>query len=907
MPVFGNIGWGQGAWGAITQGQVPVDVRQPSTGHTFGVPARLGELTTVAHARAYIQTFVTPQQAHTPGLPAAASLVLKAKTWAEELDLLAKEVFSAVKNLGAFLRVATRDTLDLSAILTTAFKGTANLGATLQPFRSEDISALLEAISAVDLSAILQTIPGADLPTIVQPIPGVDLGAFGGGHPPADIGGPICAIPPLDMPVFIRGGFSDTADLSTSLTQIGFFEGLQAILNVALPGSDDLGATMRVIAQGTKDLLALLQPIHNKDLPASIITQRVFDTRAIIAGVSAGNTFNLPAIIRQGFSGATNLGVAPIKAVVSTHTSSKLPNLDKVSRPFFQNRYVFGSSGAGLFLLTIEPVFGIFPDLHAQIFAQGFFRDNIRGFIRAAIPGTKDLTTLMTSVVPFVNINKILLSLIPLINLPGDLIQVGGFKPIRGSITPRYSVSTGTADDAGFITTASSYRFYIGTGRGLFIPPQVIPELRITTYRNNFPRPDLHATIEGWYVGNLGASISDYPFSALPATVRAWDLDHIKELTAAIGTFNISDMGASVTPSGGFEDFGGSLTTQGAVSDITASLISFINPLAFNVVSVSTMPLKDIGAIINYDLVRRCAPVSAISSLSGYIKPLVSGTDETRQDLPAELNVLRIVLDMGAEIIGRKRTRISVLGLTFRSRIRASERMRGSITPVTPTFSDMSASISGLLHEVDLPATLTPLRFEPNGADFTAQEQVVNLSTGDVKSVLLSFQSQVSFYVFEEIASAVYSTDRGTWAIDLRSLIRDDSFFDRSLNNREFTIDEVAEFASLDEAIRSAIVVLCERRQETITASITPRGAIRDLGVQLGIISGDRLLDLSSKLVAVSGLPDIAALINTSTETSDLTRMAASITPETTETSGDLASSIIANNDTDLLAEITAS
>jgi hypothetical protein len=218
----------------------------------------------------------------------------------------------------------------------------------------------------------------------------------------------------------------------------------------------------------------------------------------------------------------------------------------------------------------------------------------------------------------------------------------------------------------------------------------------------------------------------------------------------------------------------------------------------------------------------------------------------------------------------------------------------------------MAASITGLLHEFDLPATLTPLVFTPHDVDFTALENVHNLVTGDIKSVLFSFRSQVHFYVFEEVTSAVYATDRGTWAVDLRSLNRDASFFDRSLDNREFVFTDVSEFASLDEAIRSAIVILCERRQNNITASLVPRGAISDLAVQIGITSGDRLLHLPAKLVAVLNSPDLSALINTGQQTSDLLAMSASVTPENVESTGDLLSSIIAKNDTDLLAEITA-
>jgi len=795
---------------------------------------------------------------------------------------------------------------NVAATLPAPKEGTIDLGAVLQPHRIEDLQASIEIISAVDLGAILSPVPHVNLPAEMFAIAGKDLAASAGGHLPEDIPAILAAVRPVDLPVFIRGGGTGTIDLGGSLTQTGAFKDLSAFVRTALPDLKDLKGVIRVIANATADLPALLLPFHVTDLGADIITQRVFDTRAIIYGFARECESNISAILRRSDSAVTDLPVAPLKANTSTHTSDKKINLTKVARPFFQNRYVFGTVDAGLLLLTLEPIFGFFPDLHAQIFAQQFFRDNIAGFVRPVFPALRDLSADTTSVGPFVNADKILLDLIPFINLEADLDQVGVILPTRASITPRVEAATTTADDAGFVTTASSYRFFLGTSKGLFIPPQVVPTIRITTYTNNSPTPDLHATIAGWYETDLGASIKDYPFVALSASILSLDASRINNISAFLAPFRSFDLSASATPTGEMEDIPGSLTVQGKISDLTATISTVVDALAFNIVSVSTVPTFDLAAIINYGANILCVPKSQIAGLSGYLRPLVTGTPETIQNFPATLNVLRRVITLPAEIISRKRTRIQVLSLTFRSKTRDSEPIRGSITPVAPGTIELSASISGLSHEINLPATINPVRFAPPKVEFTVTETLTDIQSGFIKDVLLSFRSQVSLYVYEEVANSVFETDKGTWAIDLRTLLRDESFFDRAEANREFVLDDIQEFFSLDEAIRNALVLLCERRQAFLPASLVATGQITDLGVQIGITSADRINDLITSLVAVANSPDITASININTQSSTLLSIIALIAGVTQE-QGDVGGSIIGHIVEDLGAEITPS
>lgn len=883
MPYFGNIGWGLGAWGiasADAQTSAEPDA-SASSGHEHGEsvgtagPHHIfsvsefrralhfaespGKVST-AHVRAYIQTFAVPEKEHQFTVP-VPSIVLKAKSWVEAISVSPKDIFSGIFDLSAFILVIPffSDTDDITgSIRAFSFK---DLPAILSPTHLTDLIGSMTAVPPVDLSALFVSVPPNDIPASTTPVPGVNLGAIGGGHFPVDLPTLLGPVPPVNLPVFIRSGASGINDLSASLQQTGYISSIGSLIKVAQTDQHDLNTLIRVIATASKDITASVQPFNLSDLAAVIGTQRVYEIRSIINGIKAGIK-DLYVSIRRSDSDQSDISVTPIKSVVSTHTSDKKPNLGKVSNTFFNNRYIFGTHGAGMFFLTLEPVYGIFPDLHAEIFARGLTRFNIPAYLRVAQGSVYDITSSFVSVPPFININKLTLQLIPLLNIIGDLNQVGVISPIRANITPVNATSTGTSDDAGFITTAFSYRFYLGTNKGLFIPPQVIPEVRISTYRNTHLRPDLHATISGWNEINLGATISDYPFLALGGQLNVLDISKLNHISATISPFNTTDFFAQLNVSGQFEHISASLGIVGGTSLIGGVLIPYVNPLSVDVVQVSIKPFVNLGAIINYGSLVRCSPTSMVTSLGGYVKSVVAGTDDTASNLGADLNVLRMEQDIYAVIVGKRITRLQVLNLTFRSKIRQSSPIRGSITPLYKVFSDFVATIKGIPHESSLAATLSVVRYAPHDVDFTAKERVVNLKTDDTRDVLISFRSQVNTYVYDDVVDSVFSTDRGTWAIDLRTLIRDESFFDRAPKNKAITLDGLVEFYSLDEAIRNAIVVLCEQNKNSIGASITTSGYIQSLGANVGVYSEDMIKSLPSKLVSVSNIPDISASIN---------------------------------------------
>jgi hypothetical protein len=875
MAGFGKRPWGSSPFGSLRSGITGVpEVKEPTETPVFGAPSNDGTAAgpervlslnefekaiffgdpdsrvNPHHVSAYVQSFEPDF-----GLPTATDNILKAKSWSAASTYVAYDqgFIADTVNLGAIVKAAGRASSDLSAYIFAygaVYPGDpVDLPAVLQPLRLEDLPALVAAIDAVNLVGNIESIPGFNLPAQADPVASVNLPATSGAHPPEDISAFVAAHFPVELPVYIIGGFSDTLDLGAALTSSGQIADLPVFIKIALRTFENLSARVRVIGQSTKDLPAQLQPYREVDLSAFITTQRISNVLAIIKGFAPG-TSDLPASIAR---------------------------IDSASF-----------------------------DMQAHTIAQFIELSDVAGKIRIIQLGNGDVPSSLTAVSPFINISKVLMNFTPLINLDADITQVGGFLPVNASITPVHHESTGLADDSGFTITASSYRFYLGTTRGVFVPPNAVPQVRVSTYTNNHDRPDLHATISAFNQTDLSAYLKVAPLSDLPATLRVIGLDHISDLVARVASLTPRDIQASIAATGVSTDIPASIATAGLVDDLNATLVPFIDPLALNVLSISTQPVANLGALINYDAYVVCAPTTFIVSLGAYIKPLVTGTPNNMSDMSATVTSSLATLDMAATLISRKRTRVRLLNLTFTAKIRGSERIRGTIVPLHHVVADLAAQITGLLHEVDLPATISPVRYQPHDVDFTAVEKVANLTTGEVKDVLVSFKSQVHHYVYEDATNAVYATDRGTWAIDVRTLARDNNFFDRSASNREHVLDDAQEFYSLDEAIRAAVVILCDRRQYNLSASITVRGAISDLSAQITTFPLERTSDLPTKLMPVVNLPDITASINTGLTSSSLAALSAAVTPSNLQALNNITGEIFGTISTNLAAEITA-
>lgn len=911
MAAYGRIAFGIGPFGAYAPTGTGVTQATPLTGlggAKFGTTGGLGKalpehILTISALREVLYTGARADAVSTGhlrallytgsfgavyGSPAAALPGLRAKTWLATAAVAAPTPGYA--DIGGFIMGGKYGSLDLAGLLL--------------PRHISDITALLQGVPPADVLAALVPIPGADLPAATLAIASVNLRAYGGGHYPEDVLASLSAVLPVNLLGLIRGGFTAVADLGAELTQTGEYSHLPGYLKVLQRAAADLAGS--VTSRRPVDLAARLVGWCVSDLSASLVTQRERGIRAIVTGFARGVTRDLGAFLRKTAAGMADLPVESFRAKIGAHTSDKLPNIDKVPRVFFQNVYALGTKG-GLHILTLEPIYGIFPDLHAAIYAQDFFRAHIRGFIRVATAGTSSLATQVAVVSPFVSVNRLLISLHPLLNLPANLVRWGGFLPMRGSVRVWHRSSTSQAADAGFVSTASSFRFYLGTTAGLFLPPQVPSRVRLETFVNTHLRPDLHAVVSGFHVVDFGASIENYPFLSLPASIGMLDISHIAHISAWAAPTHPADISASVTPGGFFTAFPAAVSATGLVRDMPGYIMAYVLPTARTTIAVSTAPFTNLGAVINYGSLVTCAPSSMVVSLSAYVRVFAAVRDLSAGavSLGAELNALRGVAGLPATVTGLRRTRISILAVEFLAKTRDSARLGGIVTPVGRTFADMAATVAGLSHEADMPATLNIVRLVPAAVDFTQYEVLVNMDAPDEeKRVYVSFRSQVNSYVFDQLTSMVYATDRGTWVLDLRTLEAEDSFYDLAATNGTYALSSVSEYFSVDEAIRAALVILCEHRQVQLAASVVASGGVAGLRASLGITALDHFADVAAKAVPVYNLPDILASVNTGSASSSLRPLSASVTPARTapvSLGGEIAGFISG----DMAAEIT--
>lgn len=781
-----------------------------------------------------------------------------------------------------------------------------DLSASLSPFHLKDLTADAFAYPPEDLTAGVDVTEAPNLQGIVEAIASINLPASAGGHFPEDITASIAPYLPVDLPLYIIPGQSNAIDLSAFLQQIGGFKDLSGFTKAATRDIKDL--IVKILPRCPLDLSASLHGFDIYDLTGYLLTQRIKDVRGIIKGWSRENEETLRAVVRISFAQQENLPVEGFKAIVSTHTSANLFNLDRVQTTFFNNKFLFGTKYGGAFKFILEPVFGDFPDLGADIFASLLAVSNFTASIKSMFETTEDLTSNMVAVTSNININKIRLTLIPLKNLNASIIQRGGFKGLKTIVRGVVKGSTYTDPSAGFSTTATSYRFLLGTTGGLVIPSRSVPTIIITSYFNPASLPDLHAAISGWLESNLSAYIKEYKFSALSASLKAQDLSFISALSAFIAPFREEELTAYIVSTGEFESLTSSISVGGGVSDLNTYIQVYINPLSYNVVPISTKPFYDLSAIINYESYVRCASRSQSYNLPSFVKVLVGNTEDTRINLSASLNALRIEVGLSADVLPRKRTRIRTLTLNFRTGIRSSVGMNTVVVPTRSTQSSLITNIVGLSHTKDLSADLEPIHYRMVEPLATLSETVVKLDNPDYSTnILVSFRSKVSSYVYEELSSKVYSTDNGTWALDMRTENIQGGFFDLQDGTKVLKLEDVTEYNTLDEAIRAGIVILTEQRRVDMSSSITIDGQIGDLPVALGVTSVDMLKNLSSHVTIVANQPDLAAFINTGLQFSAFNVLKGLVNPQYKEVREDMSAMIEGSTVDDLGASLTVS
>lgn len=759
-------------------------------------------------------------------------------------------------DLSANIKVIQTGASDLVAYVGLFSANSYDLLASIGTRHTFDILASIYSIAPEDLVAAIQSVPGYDLPAYLQSIPGADLQTYVGGHYPKYLYASVVASPPKDIKAVIRSGLSGTLDLSASITGTGYLNHLPTYIRCFNDSSKKLKAY--IIARVPKDIIAFIHGRAETDITAYIKGVNELNLGARIISWASENEKDLAAFIRPGWAGVKSLETF-IHGWVSTHTSNKPVNFNKLSRPF--NRFLLGTK-AGLAFVQMEPIWGVFPDLEASISGTPLSVYDMRAFLRASYRANYDLNASIIAVTKSININKIPINFVNVSNMSVYISAFSGYGAMDAFISGWKSESTNTPQGSGWVYVSSTIKFYLGTSLGLFIPSRVTSSIRPDRFINYSPTPDLWGYLYGWNQTDLIASISVQPFGSISASLTGLDLSHVKALQAYIGVMYTYDISTYLTCIGYYDSLYAHLTPFGQVCDLQASIKPYLKVLGYRVVPVETKPLLDLRAILNP--IAACGYSTTYAQLGCFIRGTVRPAGGL--DLTAYLNVLSNISDLNASIIGRKITRIKLMNFMFRAQSRSSYPFGAVIVGKALSTNDMSAFITPLHHTSDFVASITPYYPETTYSKLSPLDSIdvykmVNQNAELYKRISLLFESKTDSYVYNSIQKVLYSIGDGRWALNLSELSDTGEFFDKNVNDKERVIDNIVEYDSVDEAIRAAIVWLTEPQYYGLNASIYAIGGYSGMKATIEGIYADRASDLLTSIAIVNNEPILTAVI----------------------------------------------
>lgn len=787
------------------------------------------------------------------GTPGGMSLVSRLITTMP--DLTASISGWDYSNLTASLVARLIHSSYIYANITPIIDTYADLLASIVSTYTYDINGSLAAVPPEDISGSLVCTPPSDIQARIEGYGPKELNAFCGGHLPKYLTASLLVNQPKPLYAYIIAGGSSTFDLSASVTASGGWSNISARVDAGFYSSSDVGALL--IPRVPVDLVCGMHGWQLSSIAASIEGCYSNDIGGYITGWKRENEYNLPSFIRSTTAGSDDVETF-IYGWIHAHTTDKPYN--EHLWHLFKNGVLLGQFG-GLTRLTLEPVRGIFPDLHATITGRPFYTSEFRAFIRPGIPTHKDLSASLSAVTDTINISKVTLNFVNIKDLSVYISAFSGIGPLSANIRGIVNAQTGTPSGAGWVRTSYSVKFYIGTNKGLFIPPAQTSVLRPDYFINKSDTPDLWAYAYGWDRISLSASISIQPYSNVLGTITPQDLSHISYLLGSIQPYTLSSIAASITASGGFSDLATSISVAGEVSTLGASIYPYVKILGYRIIPVETKPFLDMRAIINP--AASCAGTSSYRDLSVFIR---AGSVASSQGyLYASIYPRTDIIDMGVSITGRIFTRMDVMTLAFRTRTRSSSGVSAVLTGIGRTYLDLVSSIKGVPHEKNLGASVVAARYKistdgplDNIKVYKEDGQYVYL----YKELSLALSSQVKTYIYDSIDKMLYPIDGGRWALNLSEFTELDDFYSRDENDRTRDIDSLEGYDSIDEAIRAAISILTERRRSDIGASISASGGFSSLGVFIEGKYADRVIDLGASISQVESIPYLYASIS---------------------------------------------
>lgn len=761
-------------------------------------------------------------------------------------------------DLGASIYPNSIHSFDLMATISSHGAISTDFYASVRAMSYGVLAGTISAITPSTLLGYMTTIPPSNIISTVTAIPPSVLYATSGGHLPVNLYAVLQTVQPYPLYAYIVSGYGGVSSLTAAVTGVGGFSDLNARIKTFYGSSTDIRATIGI--SWWHDIPCFITGWQYLSLYASIAGIYSTDIGGYINPIVTGLHVDLSGFIRSAYDNILSLG-SSIHGWIAAHTTNKPYSFDFKDRlPSFML-----STEGGASLVHVELVRGVFPDLLASIYGDGFKNVALGGFIRSFLPSTSLFSSSIIGVTSPVHIGRLSLHFYPLSDLYASISTNSRIEQMYAFIRGYKSTHTATDSSSFWVRGFMGHRAIFGTAYGIYLYSPVVGNSDYLYFNNISNIPDLHAYIGGWAQASLIASISSVKFSTLASTITILDATHMLMLRAKITAYSYTAMSANINSVGTFVSFYGSIISSGETSLLSASIYPYISPKAFRIIAVETQPLLSLYATIG--AVNTCSLTSTFSSLSAYIQGRYSSAYDVGVGvLYASIFTNTDTGSINASIEGKRLIRYSIIPFIARTMNFTGYNLSAHICGVGNTASNFTATITGDYLYSSINSTVTAVRYYLNVAKpigtfdvYKEEGQFVSL----YKTIKLSMSSAALSYVYDDLDKVVYPTKNGKWVLKLETYTGiDKALADRDTEDRYVEIGSMVKYNTVDEAIRAAVVLLIGMRSSSMTASIASVGNTNSMGAYIYGISSDKTSQLNASLYITKNEPTLAAYLN---------------------------------------------
>ena len=308
-------------------------------------------------------------------------------------------------------------------------RSNSSISGVLQSYSYSEFPCTLVVSTPSDISAAIEAVV-AGITASISPIEPVDLYASIGGHVGGLFPASIYGVSPSDLSGWLIVNTTSYSDITTSIFGSGGVYPLSASVIITVPSTSDINSILR--ARDPVDFPASISGWAVSDLGASIAhTYAAPNFYGIIKGVASVYS-DISGWIIASRSEIVDLP-SSLRSYTSTHTSNKPYNIGLFSESFPFNRYVVGTP-LGASFISIEPIFGNFPDLSALITGVDFSKANLSANIFGYLSTSTDIGASVLGIVPRISLNKVRLDFVYFKTLGASITPVGEFRGLYACI-----------------------------------------------------------------------------------------------------------------------------------------------------------------------------------------------------------------------------------------------------------------------------------------------------------------------------------------------------------------------------------------------------------------------------------------------------------------------------------------